>query len=54
VELGVATRDIPFEGGETSAMPGPANAIRAVVDAPPGFMSHNELGLMPLRGGIRP
>jgi hypothetical protein len=33
---------------------GPANAIPAVVDAPPGFMSHNELGLMPLRGVIRP
>lgn len=26
----------------------------AVCDASPGFMSHNELGLMPLRGVIRP
>ena len=40
--------------GYTWTAMGPANAIPAVVDAPPGFMSHNELGLMPLRGVIRP
>jgi len=32
---------------------GPANAIPAVCDAPPGFMTHNELGLAPLRGLVR-
>jgi 2,4-diaminopentanoate dehydrogenase len=31
----------------------PVNAIPAVCDAPPGFMSHVELGLMPLRGIVR-
>ncbi|GBG39245.1 NAD(P)H-dependent amine dehydrogenase family protein [Mycobacterium montefiorense] len=40
--------------GYTWTAMGPANAIPAVCDAPPGFMSHNELGLMPLRGVIRP
>ena len=40
--------------GYTWTAMGPANAIPAVVDAPPGFMSHNDLGLMPLRGVIRP
>ena len=40
--------------GYTWTAMGPANAIPAVVDAAPGFMSHNELGLMPLRGVIRP
>jgi len=39
--------------GYTWTAMGPANAIPAVVDAPPGFMSHKELGLMPLRGVIR-
>ncbi len=34
--------------------PEPANALPAACEAPPGFMSHNELGLMPLRGVIRP
>ena len=41
----------------TAATPGPRwvppTPFR-LVDAPPGFMSHNELGLMPLRGVIRP
>jgi hypothetical protein len=40
--------------GYTWTAMGPANAIPAVCDARPGFMSHNELGLMPLRGVIRP
>jgi 2,4-diaminopentanoate dehydrogenase len=32
---------------------GPANAVLAVCDAPPGFLTHKELGLMPLRGVVR-
>jgi 2,4-diaminopentanoate dehydrogenase len=31
----------------------PVNSIPAICDAPPGFKSHNELGLMPLRGIVR-
>ena len=57
----VSVRDDPDHPEGGYALPGytwtamgPANAIPAVCDAPPGFMSHNELGLMPLRGVIRP
>ena len=32
---------------------GPANAIPAVCEASPGFITHFELGLMPLRGVVR-
>jgi hypothetical protein len=32
---------------------GPANATPAVCDAPPGFITDKELGLMPLRGVVR-
>jgi hypothetical protein len=39
--------------GYTWTAMGPANAIPAVCDAPPGFMTHNELGLAPLRGLVR-
>ena len=39
--------------GYTWTAMGPASLIPPS-DAPPGFMSHNELGLMPLRGVIRP
>jgi len=39
--------------GYTWTAMGPANAIPAVCEAAPGFLSHNELGLMPLRGVIR-
>jgi hypothetical protein len=31
----------------------PVNSIPAVCDAPPGFITHKELGLMPLRGLVR-
>jgi 2,4-diaminopentanoate dehydrogenase len=39
--------------GYTWTAMGPANAIPAVCEAPPGFMTHKELGLMPLRGVVR-
>jgi hypothetical protein len=31
----------------------PVNSIPAVCDAPPGFITHKELRLMPLRGLVR-
>lgn len=31
----------------------PVNSIPAVCDAQPGFITHHELGLMPLRGVVR-
>jgi hypothetical protein len=39
--------------GYTWTAMGPANAIPAVCDAPPGFLTHKELGLVPLPGLIR-
>ena len=42
----------PKPGYTWTAM-GPANAIPAVCEAPPGFITHFELGLMPLRGVVR-
>ncbi len=42
----------PKPGYTWTAM-GPANAIPAVCEAPPGFLTHFELGLMPLRGVVR-
>lgn len=39
--------------GYTWTAMGPANAIPAVCEAAPGFITHFELGLMPLRGVVR-
>lgn len=39
--------------GYTWTAMGPANTIPAVCDAPPGFITHVELGLMQLRGVVR-
>ncbi len=32
---------------------GPANTVPAVCEAAPGFLTHKELGLVPLRGVVR-
>ncbi|HET6736061.1 MAG TPA: dihydrodipicolinate reductase, partial [Mycobacterium sp.] len=42
----------PKPGYTWTAM-GPANAIPTVCEAPPGFLTHFDLGLMPLRGVVR-
>ncbi|KDO95729.1 hypothetical protein MAV100_27155, partial [Mycobacterium avium subsp. hominissuis 100] len=47
-----AQGNYPKPGYTWTAM-GPANAIPAVCDAPPGFLTHKELGLVPLRGLVR-